>query len=858
MDQNLIQIRGAKTHNLKNIDLDLPTNKIICFFGPSGSGKSSLAFHTLLAESKRRYLNSLPNDVKFFWAMPQAADVDTIHPVLPVWGLAQSNPVIGSRPNLGDLIGLSEPLQKLFFYFGEYICPVHKTPLVKNSREDKITALVDEFSSEDIAYLLIKSSDYKTLLPGSFPSRSFNVESGEIGSFNEEDELWELLRFKTQGWDRAKKKLKELPINEASLAISFNNGEPPLWIGLARGYSCKHGDFDLPRHIEMAQLSPYNAAGACDECSGHGMILFYDRNKLVKKPYLSINEGAINFLSYSKFSQFFPVLKKELKKKKVSLDKPFEEIATEKVWDWLFNGLGDYPGFERLFAYLESKRYKRNVRIYLRGIQSEKICPLCHGKRVGTFSDALSLPGEKFSLGDALTLSSIELSQKLTQIKSKIKDAKIKKHISRLLSILKTAEDLGVGHLSFMKKAKRLSTSEYQRCLLTKILSFEGSGSLFVLDEPSLDLTVDQQKKLLAVLKRVKEQGNTIVLIEHSEFFKAGSDFLVEMGPNAGELGGEVIKAAYSKKRATLPAIKAKTSRKPREVITFPAFKEEGVSLKAGYIPKGKISWVYGESIQEKKKFLYETVANSLYFSVHGSPLYQYDQINSKVKANFEIKDVLVFEPKLRKVSSRSTVGTTSGLSPELRKHFSKLEVSKNLGLDKGHFSPNSELGRCPTCEGRGYQLIEMNFLEDMRIACEDCKGMKLKPMYAQIHDGNKTAYDSFHSPMSEVLPRIKLTPKFQKIWEYMKLLNIDYLSLDREVATLSGGERQRLSLLSDIKSNTTDHLLIFENLTFGLGAHEMDNIMGYLKSLVSQGNTIVILDQNPSLAPYVDNHLLS
>ncbi|MCR9205840.1 MAG: hypothetical protein NXH75_14740, partial [Halobacteriovoraceae bacterium] len=385
--QTQIEIRGARTHNLKNIDLNIPINKITCLYGPSGSGKSSLAFHTLLAESKRRYLNSLPNDVKFFWNMPTAADVDSIYPVLPVWGLAQSNPILGSRPNLADTIGLSEHLQRLWYDFGKEYCPEHRQELNPVDWNRIFEEFLEEKGwndSDTVIHVLLEKSLYEELFgEGSIPARSYNFESSQMETLNSEDIYWELFRTKVKNLRNISKRLKENGLKKDQ--VLFNIGGETNLDPLPKegALKCSKCDYQVQRiPLEPTLYSAYNAAGACHECNGHGMNLEYDRKKVVKYPYLSIEEGAISLLESSHFSYLFPYLKKELKKNKISLSKPFESLPQKKLWEILENGSGSYPGFKACYEYLDSRRYKRTVRIFSRKLKTEVLCGTCEGTRV--------------------------------------------------------------------------------------------------------------------------------------------------------------------------------------------------------------------------------------------------------------------------------------------------------------------------------------------------------------------------------------------------------------------------------------------------------------------------------------------
>lgn len=854
---NVISVRGARTHNLKNINIDLSQGKITCIAGPSGSGKSSLAFHTLLTESKRRFINSLPTDMKFFWEIPHTVDVDSIYPVLPAWGLPQNNPVINSRPVALDILGGHERLQRIFMELGSYVCPEHFVSYEKFlSIESAVLKLSNEKASEDEVYhLFAKADDYRRSVSSEMnPSRSFGKTLNE---FQEDDPWYELFRVKRKNLDQVVPKLKEMKLTEGAEIFLYVLGtKKKITLKHAFEYRCPvcHREAEEQKVANVESLSPLNALGACPECEGHGAILIYDREKLVKDPTKSIREGAINFLNFSHFQHLFPTFLKEAKKAGFDLDIPFKD-QPQSIWKFLYEGSGKYEGFNDYFEYLKTQRYKKNIRIYMRSMQTEVMCEACEGTRVSKKAGSVSLVLKKevVTYKDFLKLNFEESLESLRKIKVDLKNIltheKMLTTFEKLQKLYLVAVDLGLGHLQNTRKVRSMSSSEYQRLLLSKYLSYEGSQSLFVLDEPSLGLSLSTQKKLIGYLRTLRDQGNTIIMVEHSEFLKSTSDELVLMGPFAGGRGGEVLyQGPYKEEKIQLPKFHYEW-KGSKHFIELEDASIRGISKKKIEIQKDAINWVYGESGTGKTSFIVNVVANEIHKNVYGSRLSFADYTFKKLKGIKDFSDVIVINSSLDKISSRSTVATYTDLGGFVRKYFAGLEVSKKLGLKEGHFSSNSELGQCLSCEGRGVKIVEMQFMEDVEFVCEDCQGKKLKPYYANISDGGMTAYEAFNLPLAEVLGRIKLTPKGKRIWEYFKILKLDYLSLDRTLISLSGGERQRLQLLTLLDKKTQGAMIIFENLTSGLSRHEYGPLAELLHQLSGTGNTVVVIDQNDFFA---------
>jgi excinuclease ABC subunit A len=855
MSNEVIQIRGARTHNLKSIDVDIKMNRITCVAGPSGSGKSSLAFHTLLTESKRRFINSLPTDMKFFWEIPHVAQVDKIYPVLPAWGLPQHNPVNNSRPVALDVLGGHERIQRIFMVLGNFVCPDHHVPFEKVSSFEAVFSKIKSlknFNEDDAVHVFVSGSDYRRSVAAEMnPARSMNKE---VNTFNENDPWYELLRVKGKSLNSLAVKLKEFNL-PPGIALRFHvlglkkNFDVQNLIELKCPY-CEHRAEQVKvAHVES--LSPLNALGACSHCQGHGMLLEYDREKLVKIPTKSIREGAINFLLFSRFEHMFPAFLRECKKVGIDVDVPFQDLPESK-WTFLYEGHGKYEGFNAYFDYLKSLRYKKNIRIYTRSMQREILCTQCEGTRVSEKAGSLTIVLEKeiVSYKEFLKLNLKDSYQLLRKIKKdqakNIQYEKLENSFNKLERLYCVADDIGLGHIQNTRKVRSMSSSEYQRLLLAKYLSYEGSQSLFVLDEPSLGLSQSTQEKMMYYLRSLRDQGNTIIMVEHSEYLKAESDEVIEMGPSAGPRGGNVLsQGKYRPPKIILPDFNFSPPSK-KEFIELTDASIRHLERKQLLIQKNTINWVCGESGTGKTSFIVNIIANEIHKNVFGTRLSYEEYEFKKLKGIESFSDVIFINSSLDKISSRSTVATYTDLGGFVRKYFASLEVSKKLGLKEGHFSSNSELGQCSSCEGRGVKIVEMQFMEDVEFVCEDCQGKKLKPYFANISDGNITVYEAFSKPLSEILPHIRLTPKGKRIWEYFKVLKLDYLSLDRTLVSLSGGERQRLQLLSLLDKKVEDSFIVFENLTSGLSHHEFVPLAELLHQLTGSGNTLVVIDQNP------------
>lgn len=851
---NKIRIKGARTHNLKNLSLEIKLNAMTCIAGPSGSGKTSLAFHTLLKESKRRYLNSFPNDVKFFWDIPQTVDVDEIYPVLPVWGLPQNNPVVGSRLVVADHLDIHHDLEKLFFLKSRPVCPTHlDLPLERLSssqRIEKEVATYFDLGCRVVHLILEKTQFEKTFGPGFYPARSYCLDQKKMIPFSKDSTFWEVLRVSKKSVKGLSTRIDEefSGLVDSEVFVVTNQSSKLESITAGKKLSCPKCNYSPNREIDSSfELSPYNPIGACSGCDGHGMKLVYSRERLVREPHLSIKEGALYLLKYSRFEHLYPLAVRELKKAGVDVTAPFYELK-EDVWKLLFDGVGKFGGLTPLLEYLESKRYKKNVRIYLRGLQEEVICDLCNGVRVDPNHHFYRLDGaeKSYLYKDVLAYNLFEFQSFLNEVVKDISQADSCYRIAKgLQSTVKTALDLNLGQLGLTSKVRRLVVGEYQRILLAKLIKYSGSGSLFVFDEPSTGLSQKEQKVLLNRMKELCKQGNTVIIVDHSDYLKKNADEVILMGPGAGAQGGEVIfQGAHKflpKTKSPLGEVKIKKT-KATDFLTVES-KQAKLSIR---LARNRINLLKGANTSSYQNIIMEQVPKRLSVLLDGRISVQKDDF--VFKGYDFLKGVINIDGGIGRTTSRSTVGTLTGLAQQVRKAYTELEVSKKLNLQEGHFSSLSQLGQCPSCEGRGVKTVDMQFLEDLEFSCEDCKGKKIRPFYSSISNGHHTFHESINCPLDEVLDYIRLTPKFRRTWDSLKLLRLGYLSLDRQISSLSGGERLRLKFLVQLNKALSDQFILIENLSQGLSEEDLVRVFLYIQQLESEGNTVVLVDESPLL----------
>jgi excinuclease ABC subunit A len=844
MNTDYIEIKNARTHNLKNISLKIPLNKMTCLAGPSGSGKSSLAFHTLYAESKRQFINSFPSSLKFYLDRPAPPDVESIRPVLPAFALAQSNPIMGPRMNVLDALGIAPFLQRWFFLNQEKKCSQHHVAYEALA----LSEMIDEkLSDDEVMTILITPQKYFELYgQQSFPTRVWrngvieNYQSTEENfsytEINSQVVYFELFRFKKK---KEKEYLAQLrQFSSLEFAIHYRQKLTFLkWPFSLFCPICKEEE----QKRTLVEFNSFSALGACEHCQGYGEILEYDQEKLLggSGPFMTSNEFKL--FSYQAFSPYKKCFDRDIKMQlKGSL------VINEKFKKIFWEGGSTFPGVLSILKDLEKYKYKHTVRIFLRRLQIEKLCFHCHGSRLRSAIGELKI--QTRSISSILVTSLSECFGFLKSL-NETSSTQDERNLKKIINILQMAEKINLGHLKLSRKVKSLSSSEYQKLLLLKHLSYEGAGSLFIFDEPSAGLCLADQKNVFSLIRNLCELGNTVICVEHSPYFIENSDVCFLMGPGAGEAGGfiEINQVAQKKKN---------TSKEKSKTLNYVSKKDFG--FKEGIIFNKKYNNVFFETYQiNLVRGSSGTGKTAVVNYIIGNQIAKILDKENKFSFEYQLKD-FKFDPRIKRVvflgheskvlTSRSTVGTTTDFISIVRKHFAQTKVAKELGLNEKAFSSYNAEGMCSSCEGAGNKIIEMQFLEDIILLCEDCRGIGIKSEIQKISNGKISFYESLTAPISKIIPTLRLTPKYERIWSTMRQLNIDYLNLNRPLKNLSGGERQRLLLLDRIIGNNESTLFILENITSGLSYKEVSKVMEVLNGLREQNHTVILIDQNDEL----------
>jgi len=852
---NFIEIEGVRVNNLKNLSLKIPKNKITCMTGPSGSGKSSLAFHTLVAESKRRLMNCFPHNLRFFTEKPPRVDVDRLAPVLPVFGLQQINPIKGSRTNVADSLGLTHQVQSLFFSKSEQFCLKHKEKLSQLSISEQVKNKFN-FKKEARLHIYINRADFlDTLAKNILPPRSFNKEAGGMRNFESSDPFWEVLRIKGDSLKKIDDFFKKVPGSSKIKGLYFlsPSHDELQFLKLNRGLSCKKCDATGIEDPSELLFSPFNASGACRNCNGFGANLLVDRDKIFNKEKNLAELQSHSLFRSERIGKYKDAFYAGLKEKKISQKIEVQDLD-DKFWDFVFKGKAKWPGLDKIVSFLEKKKYKPGIRILLRGLQSEFHCDECSGARLDKQIEHFLL--NKISIHTFLNSS---VDEALSFIKS-LKISELEESQRFIVEVMKKslekAIDIGLGHLKLVRKTKSLSAGEYQRVLLVKYLSFEGTDSLFVFDEPSIGLDEKQQMKLFDGLENLCEQGNTVVVVEHSELFRVRSDYEIKLGPGSGIEGGELLFEGKPKKKKINKAEVSIQKRKAHSFISAKKVEIYGKSFSKIKIPLERLVWVSGNAGSGKSSVIKKSIFNKVESEINAQYIYRPLAKITELTFPSTLRAVHVLDANLNRYTSRSTVGSLTELVKSVRKHYSLLLKAKLLNLDESFFSKNSKKGQCVKCDGRGHDLYELSYLEDIKVRCEECEGNGLKSHISSLSDGNQTFSEAISGPMGDVLSRVRLTSKFSHVFECIKKLNLEHLSLDRKMASLSGGEKQRMHLLSKILKAKDGEVFVLENVSFGLSEKELYCVMSFLRELTYKNLSILVIDHNELVSKFADYEL--
>ena len=890
-----IVIKGARENNLKNIDLEIPKNKLVVMTGVSGSGKSSLAFDTIYAEGQRRYVESLSAYARQFLGGTEKPDVDSIDGLSPSISIDQKTTSKNPRSTVGTVTEIYDYLRLLFARIGIPYCPNHHTRIESQSVDEMVDKIMDYGEGTKIEVLApivrMEKGTHKDVLDGlrrqgyarvRVNGVVYDLSEDIIFEKNKKDSIEVIVdRIVIKSADRAR--LAEAIETSTSLAkgkvlINIIGDKEILF---SENYACPICDFSLPE-LEPNMFSFNAPFGACEDCKGLGFKQMINLNLLIPDRTKSIMDGAIKGLSLDS-NIMMSEIETVAKYYDIDLNTPVEKLDKKKL-DIILYG-SDVP---MKFYYSSKSGNKRETTDYYEGIVTnlerryvettstwirdwlsmymmDMECPTCHGARLK--SDMLAVKIANKSIYEVSLMSIKELipffdKLKLTNEETKIAELLLKE-IKNRLTFLK---NVGLEYLTLARTASTLSGGELQRIRLATQIGSKLSGVLYVLDEPSIGLHQRDNDKLIASLKEMRDLGNTLIVVEHDEDTMMSSDYLIDIGPGAGDAGGEVVACGTpeevmanensitgrylaGKEKIEVPKTRRKGNKKYLEVKGCAEHNLKSINVK---IPLGEFVCVTGVSGSGKSTLVDEIIYKILMKSVYNSKVEPGKYKSVKGLENID-KVVQISQDPIGR-TPRSNPATYVGVFDDIRDLFAEMKESKIRGFDKSRFSFNVKGGRCEACWGDGVKKIEMHFLPDVYVPCDVCGGKRYNRETLDIKFKGKSIYDVLEMRVSEAYDFFESIPKIRTKLQVMMDVGLSYIKLGQSAPTLSGGEAARVKLAKELqKKPTGKSVFILDEPTTGLHSADIKKLLVILNRIVDNGDTVIIIEHNLDVIKVAD-----
>lgn len=920
MVQDKIIVRGAREHNLKNIDVEIPRDQLVVITGLSGSGKSSLAFDTIFAEGQRRYVESLSSYARQFLGLMEKPDVDQIEGLSPAVSIDQKSVSHNPRSTVGTVTEIYDYLRLLYARVGIPHCPTCGEQVSAQSAQqivDQVLKMADNTRIQVLAPIIHRKKGNHTKVLEDIGKQGFTRVrvDGEIRDLDEEFDLdryvihdieividrliirhfedndsEEALAFESRLTDSLEQAL-ELG-DGVTIIQDVTDSDNPIDNMFSEDLACPNGHGSVPEP-EPRLFSFNTPSGACTTCQGLGFSLEIDRDMIIPNKELSIAGGAISANGWKvedKESWTWNMFQAISKIHKFSLDSPWKDL-TKKQQQIILYGVkgkkievnyvnsggyertyttryeGVIPNLERRFEQTESDFIRGRIQEYMQ----EKSCRSCGGQRLRpealavtlydkTIHDITTMPiGELHEWVDTLRGEDGILSDREQQIAHQI--------LRELESRVGFLNNVGLDYLSLSRAAATLSGGEAQRIRLATQVGSQLTGVLYVLDEPSIGLHQRDNGRLFQTLVGLRDLGNTVLVVEHDEDTMRGADWLIDLGPGAGEHGGYVIAAGTPEEvqqveesltgaylsgrfRIALPELRRQGT---GEFLTIKGAKANNLKSINVNIPIGKLTCVTGVSGSGKSTLVVETIYKRMAQLMNGRR--ERAGEHKSIEGVEKIDKIINIDQSPIGRTPRSNPGTYTKMFDDIRNLFAELAESKIRGYKAGRFSFNVKGGRCENCEGQGLIKIEMQFLPNVYVQCEVCKGSRYNRETLQVHFKGKSISDVLNMTVSEAMDFFENIPKIRRKLETLNAVGLSYIRIGQPATTLSGGEAQRIKLSRELSKRATGQTLyILDEPSTGLHAVDVERLINVLHELADQGNTIIVIEHNLDIIKVADH----
>ncbi len=865
-------LRGVRTHNLKSVDCVVPHDALTVVTGVSGSGKSSLAFDTMYAEGQRRYTESLSTYARQFVQQMAKPPVDEVSAIQPAVALRQKNDVSNARSTVGTITEIDDHLQLLFTHGGVTTCPNCDLVVTRDTAASAAVDLIERFDGERailVAEVLVPEQEHRGQMLQHLASEGYSRlfldrETVEVAEVDPE-RLLDLAvipvvvdRLKIDADDRQR-------ITEA-LEAGFGVGggrilvhrwdvEDAEAIVFDQSFRCNScaKEFIEP---QPALFSFNSSLGACEACSGFGRTIGIDFKKVIPDPRRSILDGAIKPWQSGKYSGWQRKLVSAARDFGVPLDLPVRDLDPEHR-EIVLEGRGRWPGVRGFFAELKQEQHKTHVRILIAKYRGYGECEVCKGSRLRPDAAWVRFSGRRISDLWGMRIETVHRWFHEEIDVDRFTLAAVQNLLSEIRSRLDYLVEVGLGYLTLDRNSRTLSGGEMQRIHLTTSLGRSLTETLYVLDEPTAGLHARDSARLLEVLYHLRDLGNTVVVVEHDPEIIEGADHIIELGPQGGEKGGELVYSgefAAFRNAGTLTSeslerripIHEKNDGEPVAVVSVVGATENNLDGVDAHFPVGKMSAVTGVS-GSGKSTLIDTVLYQGWRRSRGQvgESGAFDELAGLERFD----DVILMDQSALGRSTRSNAMSYTKAYDEIRKLFAGTREAKMRGVTVGDFSFNTPGGRCETCAGLGFVTVELHFLADVELPCEDCKQRRFTQRVLDVEYRGKSIHDVFEMTVDEALEFFEHKSTITSRLEPLANVGLGYLRLGQTTSTLSGGEAQRLKLATYIaeadRGSDSEYLFIFDEPTVGLHIRDVEVLVEAMRKLVDCGHTVIVIEHN-------------